>query len=62
MAITYQDEKKANGGICVKLDGRIVGHIKRDNQGWFYRPSGAITGKFSEHFPTLAGCKRSLES
>ncbi len=47
----------------VKLDGKLVGVIKRSGDdrgyGWRYFPKGDRIG--GQVFPTLAACKRSLE-
>jgi EAL domain-containing protein (putative c-di-GMP-specific phosphodiesterase class I) len=46
--------------ITVKLDGRVIGKIHQDKDGFRYYPKGQKTG--GEAFPTIAQCKRSLES
>ncbi len=45
--------------IAVKLDGRPIGEIRQVPGGWQYFPKGHKEG--GDVFPTLEGCKRSLE-
>lgn len=62
--ITYENQngKKVGGvrlwGIDVRLDGRIVGDIRMNVNGYFYKPTGRKPG---ETFPTIEAVKRSLE-
>jgi hypothetical protein len=46
-------------GYKVKLDGKVVGEIKRLSNGWQYYPINAKFGGMI--FDTLVECKRSLE-
>jgi hypothetical protein len=61
MAITYTPANTVTGkpAVAVRLDGRVVGLIRKDDQGYVYKPTGGAAGA---HFPTLAECKRSLEA
>lgn len=43
--------------IDVRLDGKIVGTIRRCADGYFYTPKGSRKG---EIFETLVECKQSL--
>ena len=45
--------------LTVYLDGKAVGLIKHDLDGWRYYPRGHKGG---DAFPTLAQCKVSLEA
>lgn len=60
--ITYSEQTT----VTVKLDGRVIGHIKSQlwqsgrTFGYCYFPKGSKTG--GDVFPTLAACKASLES
>lgn len=55
--ITYKP--RPNGSIRVFLDGKSVGTIHKLAGEYRYQPFGGEPG---EWFPTLAECKRSLES
>lgn len=46
-------------GYKVKLDGKIVGEIKRFSNGWQYWPKDAKLGGIL--YNTLTECERSLE-
>lgn len=56
--ITYTPEKLP-GIITVKLDGKVVGHIRKGEDGFRYTPKGQRVG--GEAFETLRDCKRSIE-
>lgn len=45
--------------IQVKLDGRVVGAIRRDSGGWYYQPKGSKAK--GEQFHALADVKHSIE-
>lgn len=56
--IAYQ--KCKDGKLAVRLDGRIVGHIKKNpGTGWYYQPKGSRSK--GEVLPTVQDVKRSLE-
>ncbi len=60
--ITYENNlKDSSGSIFVLLEGRKVGKIQHDTDGYRYYPSGARTSD-AQAFPNLAGCKASLEN
>ncbi len=56
--ITY-DSSNTNQ-IAVKFDRKIVGHIKKVNDGWQYFPKGKKTG--GEIFRTYQQAQKSLEA
>lgn len=55
--ITY--DPKPNG-VKVELDGRFVGVITLNREGYTYWPRGS--SRHGEFYPTLEACKRSLET
>lgn len=57
--ITYRHDGLQPFRITVKNDRRIVGHIKRDDTGYYYTP--ARTTLRGESFATVDGVKASLE-
>lgn len=59
--ISYNDNVDST---VVRLDGKVVGHIKRtpDRTGWFYQPVGASAGSCGKVFRLRLLVKRSLES
>jgi hypothetical protein len=60
--ITYSAAADTNGQMVywVRLSGRTVGFIRKDERGYFYRPKDSQAS--GERFQTLAECKRSLEA
>jgi hypothetical protein len=46
--------------VSVKLDGRVVGDIREERDGYRYFPRRSKDGGLL--FPTLSACKRSLEN
>lgn len=56
--ITYQENRKT-GAEIVKLDGKIVGEIRKATEGFQYFPKGQKVG--GAIWPSLAGCKRDIE-
>jgi hypothetical protein len=46
------------GKVTVKLDGKLVGEIRQEADGFRYFPKGQKTG--GELFSTLPACKKSL--
>jgi hypothetical protein len=59
MTITYEATKLHNT-TTVKLDGKRVGFIRQDENGYAYYPV-STPKKGGDYFPTLAACKRSIE-
>lgn len=57
--ITYEHKVKLSS-VVVKLDGRIVGRIRKVEGGWSYFPKWQSEG--GEVFTTLRECQKSLES
>lgn len=58
--ITYRHDGLKPFKITVKLDGKVVGHIRRDTERrYFYKPLGGLGG---ESFDTVEQVKASLES
>jgi hypothetical protein len=55
---TYQD--LPNGSINVRLEGRVVGTIKRNGIFWCYYPKGSSVP--GDSYGTIAGVKKSLEA
>lgn len=55
---------RTSWSLNVRLDGKIVGiiqeYVEGDVRSYQYIPKGSKTG--GEKFPTLAQCKRSIES
>ena len=51
-------EGRRDANVKVRLDGKIIGEIKREDGGWRYYPSGKKTG--GELFTTLQQCQKSL--
>jgi len=52
-------ETQAGGrDVVVRLEGKVVGDIRKVEGGWQYKPKGARPGGV---FPTLEACKASLE-
>lgn len=64
-AITYENQngRKINGirrwGIDVRLAGKIIGDIRSDRNGWFYKPTDRRPG---ETFESIEAVKKSLEA
>ena len=58
--ITYGIKKGLVGGIPVRLDNKVVGEILSVEGGFQYFSKGSKTG--GDVYPTLALCKKSLES
>ena len=56
--ITYTKESPGITGVV--LDGRKIGKIKHDHDGYRYYPKGEHKSD-AQAFPTLAKCKASLE-
>lgn len=55
-AVTGQS-KRTGVLLSVSVGGRRTGSIRRDNEGYFYKPYSSTPGA---HFPTLDACKASL--
>lgn len=47
--------------VTVKLDGKVIGHIKEVDGGWQYTPKGHSRKWAGEVLPTLKAVKLSLE-
>ena len=45
--------------VTVKLDGKVVGHIKKQPDGWRYQPKNGYS--IGDAYPTLKACQKSLE-
>ena len=45
--------------VSVYLDGRLIGEIRENANGYAYHPTGSTPG---DTFATIAGVKNSLES
>lgn len=45
----------------VRLDGRVVGLIKRDAGGWYYKPNGGGRDNRGPSWRDLDRCKRDIE-
>ena len=60
MSIQFQEMR--SGDCSVKLDGRVVGHIRLTlGGGWFYAPKGASPGSYGPVMATKALVKASLK-
>jgi hypothetical protein len=65
MSITYENQngrkigRTRMWGIDVRLDGKLIGDIRQNAEGWYYKPTGRKPG---ETFPTLLSLKESLEA
>jgi len=46
--------------LLVRMDGRIVGEIRRVDGGYQYFPKGSSKGNGGEIFPTVAAVQRSI--
>ena len=58
--LTYRPEGLSPFKITVKLEKRVVGHIRRTIEGaYYYQPKSGPSG---ENFATVEQVKRSLES
>ena len=59
--ISYQNiDGDANKGIKVRLGKRIIGTIRKHEEGWRYHPKGSTL--VGDAYPSLGLCKRSLTS
>jgi hypothetical protein len=52
-------EGDRNANVLVRLDGKIVGEIRKEEGVWRYYPKGSKDG--GEGFNTLRACLKSLE-
>jgi len=57
-AITYKHHGLQPFRVEVRLDGKRVGNIHRDERGYFYRPNAGNEG---ERFDTIEAVKASIE-
>lgn len=58
--ISYRHDGSSPFKITVKLEGKVVGHIKRDTEGrYFYKPKSGLGGI---SFDTVDEVKASLEA
>ena len=60
--ITYRHDGLNPFKITVKIEGRVAGHILREDGMYFYRSKGALSSMYGERMATVDAVKRSLEA
>ena len=59
--ITYRHDGLSPFKITVKVDGRVAGRIERHDDGFRYKPKGALNSMCGPTLPTPEAVKADIE-